>query len=574
MTLTSALNVVQRPRPASHQLPADLPPILQRLYSARGLVQAEELELGLERLLPPSGLKGIDAAATLLAHAIAAQQHIVIAADYDADGATACALAVLGLRALGATQVSFVVPDRFRMGYGLSPGLADAAHTLGAQLLVTVDNGIASVEGVAHAQALGMQVLITDHHLPGPQLPTADACVNPNQPGCSFASKHLAGVGVMFYVLLALRALLKKQGAYASQPAPNLAEFLDLVALGSVADVVRLDYNNRILVEHGLRRIRAGRARPGIAALLQVAGRAAASVSSTDLGFVVGPRLNAAGRLEDMAQGIQCLLAPSLDAALPLAKTLDELNRQRRQLQTQMSEQALDLTAGSGDYGVCAFNAEWHEGIVGLVASKLKEAHHRPSIAFAPSEDPTLLKGSARSVEGFHVRDALALVDARHPGLIARFGGHAMAAGLTLMASRYPEFAAAFNLACQQTLAAECLHKTLETDGPLLPQEFSLATAQLLETAQPWGQGFPAPLFEGEFTVVGLRLMGSEQQHVRYTLKGGAGEGGQAVHFGGGSDAVAPGGRVTVLYTLGINRYQGSESVQLMVQHLVPLSAR
>ena len=449
------MQLQRRPLPASHALPTNLPGVLQRLYAARGLVEERELRLEADCLLPPSGLKGIAEAASLLASAIAQKRRIVIAADYDADGATACAVALLGLRALGATNLDYVVPDRFKMGYGLTPALADLAHTKGAELLVTVDNGIASVEGVAHAKSLGMQVLITDHHLPGASLPAADACVNPNQPGCTFASKNLAGVGVMFYVLLALRAHLREAGAYAQTAAPNLAELLDLVALGTVADVVRLDYNNRVLVALGLKRIRAGQARPGIAALLAAAGRQPDQITSTDLGFVLGPRLNAAGRLEDMTQGIACLMAATAAEATPLAQRLDTLNRERRALQTGMSEQALQLTEGTGDYGVCAFDEGWHEGIVGLIASKLKEAHRRPAIAFAPSEDPALLKGSARSIEGFHVRDALVAVAAQYPGIIERFGGHAMAAGLTLKAEHYATFIAAFNATCQATLAPE-----------------------------------------------------------------------------------------------------------------------
>ena len=452
------------------------------------------------------------------------------------------------------------------MGYGLSPALVDMACEKGAQLLVTVDNGIASIEGVAHARARGLIVIVTDHHLPGVELPAAHAIVNPNQPGCGFASKALAGVGVMFYLLLALRQLLRLRGQLAQEP--NLATLLDLVALGTVADVARLDYNNRILVEQGLRRIRAGRAQPGLIALLTVAGRQPAHISATDLGFVLGPRLNAAGRLEDMRAGIECLLAASSEQALPIAHQLDALNRERRALTTQMGADALDSTAGNTAVGVCAFDAHWHEGIVGLIASRLKEAHHRPAIAFARAEETGMLKGSARSIAGFNVRDALAAVDARHPGLILRFGGHAMAAGLTLQESGYETFAAAFDAECQRSLPPAALERCLETDGALEAGELTLDTARLLEQAGPWGNGFPEPLFEGLFMVIGVRLMGSEQQHVRYQLRAPAGTLIEAVDFGGAERAAAVGHRVTLAYQLGLNRYNGSESVQLRVAEL------
>ena len=550
------------------QLPAELPPLLRRLYAARA-VQPQQLSLDLKNLLPPSGLKGIAEASALLADAIAGDRRIVIAGDYDCDGATGVAVAVLGLRALGAKQVNYVVPDRFRMGYGLSEALVDVAHAQGAEVLVTVDNGIASLTGVAHAKSLGLQVIITDHHLPGSELPAADAIVNPNQPGCTFASKALAGVGVMFYLLLSLRAVLRARGVLADEP--NLATLLDLVALGTVADLAVLDYNNRILVEQGLRRIRAGRAQPGLMALLEVAGRAREQLTAMDLGFVLGPRLNAAGRLENMGAGIDCLLSHNTDAARPLARELDSLNRARRALTTQMSDEALVITAESDAVGVCVFDERWHEGIVGLVASRLKEAHHRPAIAFARASESGVLKGSARSIAGFNIRDALVAVDATQPGLITRFGGHAMAAGLTLMESDLAVFCQAFDAVCSAALTAEQLQRVLRTDGELAASEFSLATALLLEQAGPWGQGFEEPLFEGQFSVGDIRLMGSEQQHVRYQLQASDGTRVEAVDFGGAPRAVGKGGQLQLVYQLGANRYNGNESLQLRVVALSPL---
>ena len=561
----------RRPLTTLEALPHTLPPLLRRLYAGRGL-KAEQLSLDLASLLPPTGLKGVDTAAKLLADALRDQRRIVIAGDYDCDGATGVAVATLGLSALGAKHVGYVVPDRFRMGYGLSPALVDVALAHGAELLVTVDNGIASVAGVAHARNHGLTVIVTDHHLPGTELPVADAIVNPNQPGCGFASKALAGVGVMFYVLLALRAELRARGALEQEP--SLATLLDLVALGTVADVAVLDHNNRILVEQGLRRLRAGRAQPGLLALLEVAGRAPAQLTATDLGFVLGPRLNAAGRLEDMGTGIDCLLARSLNAARPLARTLDGLNRERRSRTAEMAEQALDLASDNTAVGVCVFDESWHEGIVGLVASRLKEAHHRPAIAFARAEAAGLLKGSARSIAGLNVRDALAAVDAAHPGLIERFGGHAMAAGLTLPEAHLDTFRNAFDAACRATLPPAALERRLLTDGVLQAGELTLANAQLVEQSGPWGNGCEEPLFEGVFTVVGVRLMGSEQQHVRYQLRAADGTGVEAVDFGGGERVVPVGQSLEMAYQLGVNRWNGSESVQLRAVAITPASTK
>lgn len=562
--MATAPRIARRPVGDLDSLPSSLHPVLRRIYAARRLC-ADELSLDLKRLLPPDGLKGLAQAASLVANAIQVGQRIVIAGDYDADGATGCALAVLGLRALGAGSVDYVVPDRFRMGYGLSPQLVDVAIARGAQMLITVDNGIASLVGVAHAQEQGLTVIVTDHHLPGTELPAADAIVNPNQPGCGFASKALAGVGVMFYLLLGVRAELRRRAALPNEP--KLAQWLDLVALGTVADVARLDANNRVLVEQGLRRLRAGRARPGLLALLELAGRVTEHLSTSDLGFVLGPRLNAAGRLDDMGAGIELLLADTLDEARPLARELDRLNRERRSLTSQMAEEAGFLIEDSEAVGVSVFEESWHEGIVGLVASRLKERLHRPVIAFARAQEPGRLKGSARSIPGLNVRDALAAVDARHAGLIPRFGGHAMAAGLNLAEADFPRFSAAFDQVCREWLSPAELEQSLETDGPLSSAELALTTAVVLEQAGPWGNGFPEPQFDGDFSVVGLKLMGSEQQHVRYRLHGDGGEL-EAIDFGGGDRARALGSRVRVVYQLGVNRWNGRESLQLLIRHL------
>lgn len=566
------MTLLIRSRPAAETLgfPDNLHPVLRRIYAARG-VAAAQLSLELKHLLPPSGLRGIEPAATLLADAIEAGEGIVIAGDYDADGATGTALGVLGLRALGASEVHYVVPDRFRMGYGLSPELAELAAATGAGVLVTVDNGIASIAGVRHAQELGMSVVVTDHHLPGQELPEADAIVNPNQPGCGFASKALAGVGVMFYLLLALRAELRGRGAFEGQAEPNLSEWLDLVALGTVADLARLDYNNRILVENGLRRIRAGRARPGLLALLKLAGREPARVGSVDLGFALGPRINASGRLDDIRTGIDCLLADSEEEAQAYAAQLDRFNRERRELQTQMSEEALVLCEDSDAVGVVVFDEQWHEGIVGLVASKVKERRHRPAIAFARAQEAGLLKGSARSIDGLHVRDALAAIDARHPGLIGRFGGHAMAAGLSLPEANLSAFTDAFDAICREWLSEAQLQRVLETDGELGGDDLQLATAQLLEHAGPWGQGFPEPMFEGHFEVLDARLIGTDGQHAKYRLR--SARGGTpltAVDFHGGERLQQPRSRLQAVFTLAVNRWQGAESLDLRIEHLQP----
>lgn len=557
---------------AAHALPDTLHPVVSRVLAARGVLSAADLDLELRQLQPPQSLRGIDTAADLVIDAIRRQRRIVIAGDYDCDGATGVALAVIGLRLLGARAPGYVVPNRFTMGYGLSPALARLAAQQGAELLITVDNGVASHAGVDVARGLGLQVIVTDHHLPAASLPAADALVNPNQPGCRFPSPHLAGVGVMFYLLLQVRARLRAMGGFGGQAAPNLADLLDLVAVGTVADVVRLDHNNRILVAQGLARIRAGRARPGLRALLRVAGRRESELSATDLGFVLGPRINAAGRLENIRIGIDCLLADDEGEATELARQLDHINRQRRELQSQMNDSALDQLGSvpaADQAGLVLYDPDWHEGIVGLVASRMKEQAHRPVVAFAPSQDVGLLKGSARSIPGLHLRDVLADIDARRPGLILRFGGHAMAAGLSMDSANLDAFRTAFDEACRARLLPAQLERVLESDGPLAHGDLELSTALALEAAGPWGQGMPEPQFDDMFEVAEARTVGSDQSHVRYRLRTAAGHSVVAVDFGG-AERMCTRGRIHVLYALAINRWQGSESLELRIQHLQP----
>jgi single-stranded-DNA-specific exonuclease len=557
--------VIRRRVAASGNLPGSLHPVLRRVYAQRGITSETELSLDLKTLLAPQAMLGLDRACDELERAVTGGGKVVVVGDYDADGATGAALAVSVLRALGATAPDYLVPSRFHQGYGLSPALAEAAHAMGAQWLLTVDNGIASLAGVERAHELGLRVVITDHHLAGPQLPAADAIVNPNQAGCGFPSKHLAGVGVMFYLLSALRGRLRDAGWFRDRPEPRLADFLDLVAVGTVADVVRLDANNRVLVAQGLARIRARRARPGILAMLNVAGRDPAEVSSIDLGFTVGPRLNAAGRLEDMRLGIECLLADGEEAALAMAQRLDVLNRERRGLEAQMRDEAMAMVdrLDADAVGLALFDPGWHEGVVGLVASRVKDRLHRPAFAFARAKEAGLLKGSGRSIAGLHIRDALALVDARNPGMIARFGGHAMAAGLTLPEARFADFRDAFESVCREWLDDAALERVLESDGALDGGELSLDTARALEAAGPWGQGFPEPLFDGAFELRESRIVG--ERHARYRLRGPGGQAVSAIHFNAGTAPAAP-GPVELAYRLGVNRYQGTESVELRVE--------
>ena len=564
------------PRQLPQTLPflGDMPPLLNRLYAARGVSSAQELDKSLARLIPFQRLKGIEAAVDLLVTAIDQRQRILIVGDFDADGATASAVGVLGLRLLGAAHVDYLVPNRFEYGYGLTPEIVEVALQREPQLLVTVDNGISSVEGVAAAKAAGLQVLVTDHHLPGHELPAADAIVNPNQPGCEFPSKNLAGVGVIFYVLMALRARLRELGRYAQVAQPNIGELLDLVALGSVADVVPLDANNRILVHQGLERIRAGRARPGITAILEVARREAARITSTDLGFILGPRLNAAGRLDDMSLGIECLLSTDLPSAQAIASQLDGLNQDRKSIEQGMQREALaqlkDLAVESMPFGLCLFDAQWHQGVIGILASRLKERYHRPTIAFADAGDG-LLKGSARSVQGFHIRDALDAVAASHPQLISKFGGHAMAAGLTLPQENFPAFCEAFDAQVRSQLCEEDLTGRLLSDGTLGVEEFHLELARALRNAGPWGQHFPEPMFHGVFQLVEQRVVG--ERHLKVALKTECGSVSlDGIAFGVDREVWPdPSIRwVQLAYKLDLNEFRGRETVQLLITHIEP----
>jgi len=540
-------------------------PLLARLYAGRGIRSAEELDTASRALLPPAQLKGVADAAVLLADAIAAGRRILIVADYDCDGATGCAVGLRALRMMGA-RADYLVPDRFKLGYGLSPEVARLAAEREPGLVVTVDNGIASVEGVAELKRRGIATLITDHHLPGAELPEADVIVNPNQPGCTFPSKALAGVGVMFYVMLALRAELRRRGAWAEQPEPNLAALLDLVALGTVADVVPLDRNNRILVAQGLARIRGGQMQAGIAALLAVAGREPGRAATFDLGFAIGPRLNAAGRLADMALGIECLVTDDPARAMNIAQQLDAINRERRVIEAGMRDDA-ELLLASLDPGnrasLTLFDPAWHQGVIGILAGRVKEKLHRPTFAFARGEGEEL-KASGRSIPGLHLRDALDLVAKRHPGLLLRFGGHAAAAGLTLAAGRLAEFDAAFEKVCRELLSPADLSRTLETDGPLESGYFSLDTVRLLRQ-EVWGQAFPPPLFADSFEVLGQRLL--KDKHLKLKLQKGR-QRFDAIrfNFAEGEAAGVP-ERIRAVFRVDINEWNGTQSVQLLLEH-------
>jgi single-stranded-DNA-specific exonuclease len=537
-------------------------PVLARVYAGRRIRSAAELDYGLDGLITLQALKGAADAARLLADAIAQRKRLLIIADYDADGATACAVGVRALRAFGA-NVDYLVPDRFKLGYGLTPELVELAAQRKPDLLITVDNGIASVAGVARASQLGIATLITDHHLPGPELPAAACIVNPNQPGCDFPSKALAGVGVMFYVMLALRAELRTRGSFKEKSEPNLAALTDLVALGTIADVVPLDANNRNLVAQGLKRLRAGRGAPGIAALLRAAGRALAEASSFDLGFVAGPRLNAAGRLADMSLGIECLITDDEARAANCAQELDRLNRERRNIEAAMLEQALLALTQVGDAAGCTFfNPDWHQGVVGIVASRLKDRAHRPVICFARAEEvgEPVLRGSGRSILGLHLRDALDVVSKRAPGLIRRFGGHAMAAGLSIGAGDYERFAGEFERVVDELLPASARLRVVETDGALDSMHFSLDVARLLE-AGIWGQGFPQPLFCDNFAVENQRVVG--ERHLKlWLVKNGRRI--EAMRFG----ALDPlPSQVRAAYRLSVNEFNGLKTIQLNVEH-------
>ena len=539
---------------------AGVSPLLARLYAARGVKDADALSASLNQIIPPNQLTNSAAMAKLLADAIADKKKILIVGDYDADGATATAVAVKGLLSMGA-QVDFLVPNRFEYGYGLTPKIVQLAATMQPDVIVTVDNGIASVDGVFEANKLGIQVLITDHHLPSDETPQAACIVNPNQHGCDFPSKNLAGVGVMFYVLLALRAELRERGIFAKEQEPNLTELLDLVALGTVADLVKLDANNRILVEQGLRRIRAGACCAGISALLKVAGRNESQVGAQDLGFYVGPRLNAAGRLDDMRLGIQCLLASEAEA-LDIAQSLHDLNAERRSIESSMQDEALaslDNINVVDQYSISLFESSWHQGVVGILASRIKEQYHRPVIAFAESDDG-LLKGSGRSIAGLHLRDALDMVTKRHPNLIVTFGGHAMAAGLTINQDKFFEFQQAFEDVVRELLTPADLQAVIETDGGFAADEMNLYNAQLLAN-QVWGQGFAPPLFSDTFSVINQRIVGAK--HLKVLLEK-QGKRFDAIYFGQTESLPV---QVEAVYQLQVNSYNGVQSVQLQLLH-------
>lgn len=558
------------PRAAWALEQAGVHPLLARLYAARGVRDKEELDDGLARLLPPAGLKGIQQAATLLAEAMAQDLRLCIVADYDCDGATACAVAVRGLRLLGAKHVDYLVPDRVTDGYGLTPPIARRVKERGADVLITVDNGIASVEGVAEAKAHGLQVLVTDHHLPGPELPQADAMVNPNQPGCTFESKSLAGVGVMFYVLMALRSELRARGVFDLASQPKLDPLLTLVALGTVADVVRLDANNRRLVAQGLRRIRAGAMPAGVAALFTAAGRKAPVATTFDFGFALGPRINAAGRLADMTLGIECLLTDDAGRASDLAGQLDTINRERREIEGGMREQAMLMAENLFDESedpppaISVFDPDFHEGVVGIVASRIKDRLHRPTFVFAASSAPGKeheLKGSGRSIPGFHLRDALDLVAKRHPGVLLKFGGHAMAAGCTVPAEAFETFEQALAQVAQEWLDASTLTRRIETDGPLAPEYCSADVVDTLHR-EVWGQGFAPPTFSEEVVVLSQRLVGEGKNHLSIKL----------MHQGNPVDAIWFGhtdqlpARVLLAFRLDVNEWRGERKVQFLVE--------
>ncbi len=561
------------------ELAEDLPPLLRRLYASRGVRTASELERSVKGMLPWQQLTGIDDAVTQLYNALREGLRIIVVGDFDADGATSTALSVLALRALGCENVSYLVPNRFDDGYGLSPEVVDQAHARGAQLILTVDNGISSHAGVARAHELGIPVVVTDHHLPGDTLPDAEAIVNPNLRDCDFPSKSLAGVGVAFYLMLALRAFLRDNGWFEARglAMPNLAELLDLVALGTVADVVPLDVNNRILTWQGLSRIRAGRCRPGIKALLEIANRDAQKLAASDLGFALGPRLNAAGRLDDMSVGVALLLCDNLGEARQLASDLDALNQTRKEIEQGMQAEALTLCEQlerSGETlpgGLAMYHPEWHQGVVGILASRIKERFHRPVIAFAPAGDG-VLKGSGRSIQGLHMRDALERLDMLFPGMMLKFGGHAMAAGLTLEEHRFEEFRQRFGELVTEWLDPALLQGEIVSDGPLSAQEMTLEVAEMLREAGPWGQMFPEPMFDGEFRLLQQRLVG--ERHLKVMLEPvGGGPLLDGIAFNVDTSCWPDNGvrQVNIAYKLDVNEFRGNRSVQLIIENLWPL---
>ena len=556
-------------------LSSDLHPVIDRIYRGRNIANLDDLENGLKGLTHFNVLKGMPQAAQILANAVVQNKRIIIVGDFDADGATSTSVCILALRAMGYHNVDFLVPNRFDFGYGLSVPIVDEAAKQRAEVIVTVDNGISCIDGVTHAKSLGMQVVVTDHHLPGDVLPPADAIVNPNQPGCEFPSKNLAGVGVAFYIMLALKAELQQQGHFekAGVAPPNLASLLDIVAVGTVADVVVLDKNNRILVHQGLQRIRAGKCRPGIKALVEVANRDCAHLTSTDLGFVVGPRLNAAGRLDDMSQGIACLLEDETIQARMIAAELDALNKERREIETGMKAQAetvleqMALDEGDMPSALVVYREDFHQGVIGIVAGRLKEKYLKPVIAFAHQDDE-IIKGSARSIPGVHIRDVLDEVNTRYPGVIEKFGGHAMAAGLSLPVAKLQDFERAFVNIARAHMAKLDGNHALFSDGDLSSEELCLPFAHLLRQAGPFGQGFESPLFDGEFALLDQRLVG--QKHLKMVLKSDGANEVDAIAFNvdlkSWPNAMVK--RVHIAYRLDINVFRGQETVQLIVEQI------
>lgn len=573
------MKIVRRVAAAEGQWGDDTLPLLRRIYAARGALTPEQAQPRLAQLHAPDLLGGMQRAVQLLADAIAADKRILIVGDFDCDGATACAVGVRGLRMLGARDVVHAVPNRMVHGYGLSPSLVAELQTFKPDLLVTVDHGIACHAGVHAAKALGWQVLVTDHHLPGEQLPPADAIVDPNVDGDAFPSKALAGVGVIFYVLMALRRHLREQGAFSAGAEPDLLTLLDLVAVGTVADLVALDDNNRALVSAGLRRLRAGKACVGLRALIEASGRDAARLTASDIGYALGPRLNAAGRLEDMALGIELLLTEDPRQARDIATMLEEINAERRAVQQQMTDDAERVVARAvvdasmqRPVAACLFDPDWHPGVVGLVASKMKDRLHRPVIAFAPAEPGgQALRGSARSIAGFHIRDALAAINASHPGLMEKFGGHAMAAGLSLPLAQLETFKAVFAAQVQATLDPALLQQQLLSDGELTAAELDFQHAEALRLAGPWGQGFAEPLFDGVFEVVEWRVL--KERHLKLVVRAPGGRARiNAIHFSGWTGA-APESRLHLAYRLVGDDYRGGQAIQLIVEHCAPAGA-
>lgn len=563
---------------SSAQLPADLPPLLQRLYASRGVLSAADLERSVKGMLPWQQLSGVEKAVEMLYDAFREGLRIVVVGDFDADGATSTALSVLGLRQLGCSNVTYLVPNRFEDGYGLSPEVVDQAHARGAQMIMTVDNGISSHSGVDRAHALGIPVLVTDHHLPGDTLPAAEAIINPNLRDCDFPSKSLAGVGVAFYLMLALRSHLRDRGWFEAQgiAVPNLAELLDLVALGTVADVVPLDANNRILTWQGLSRIRAGKCRPGIKALLEVSNRDAQKLAASDLGFALGPRLNAAGRLDDMSVGVALLLSDNIGEARQLANELDALNQTRKEIEQGMQAEALTLceklerSSEALPGGLAMYHPEWHQGVVGILASRIKERFHRPVIAFAPAGDGTL-KGSGRSIQGLHMRDALERLDTLYPGMMIKFGGHAMAAGLSLEEARFDDFQQRFGELVTEWLDPALLQGEVVSDGPLAAADMTMEIAQMLRDAGPWGQMFPEPLFDGRFRLLQQRLVGERHLKVMVEPVGG-GPLLDGIAFNVDTACWPDNGvrEVQLAYKLDINEFRGNRSLQIIIDNIWP----